>query len=202
MPTNGVNAGLDFKILEPSPAVFKWLAQCFVRRSGCGLLQQISINSPCLLADYSLRHCIYFELLPHPHVISSFNIFPWIDVRCLEIILAPLAGVIAFIDCLCFSIVQIVQALRSYCFAKLTICTPWSCSSIISFFNSMNITRFFSALFFALTFFAPMVGKIKLCKITASTNTNATLMIPLQANHLNLSSDTRDAGRMLWRSLR
>lgn len=169
-------------------------------RNGCGLLQQISINISWLLADYSLRHGISFELLLHHHAISSFS---WIDVRCLEIILTPLAGIILFIDCLCFCIVQIVQALRSYCFAKLTIRTPWSCSSIIAFFNSMDIIRFFSALFFALTFFAPIIGKMKLCKKkTASQNTNTTKMIPLRANHLNISSDTCNAGRILWRSQR
>ena len=107
-------------------------------------LQQISVNSSCLLADNSLRHSISGELLLRQPTIGSFSIFSWRNVRCLLIILTPLASVIAFIDSFCFSMVQIVEVLSSYCFVKSTTRTTWSCFSIIYFFNSMHNICFFA----------------------------------------------------------
>lgn len=65
---------------------------------------------------------------------------------------------------------------------------------IISLVNSVRIIRFFSALYFTLTFFGHIVGKTKFCKITAST----TLVLPLWANCLKWTSEILDARRRLW----
>ncbi|GBM61866.1 hypothetical protein AVEN_239139-1 [Araneus ventricosus] len=44
--------------------------------------------------------------------ISSFSIFSWRELRSLEIVVTPLAGVIPFIDSFCLSTVHIVEVPR------------------------------------------------------------------------------------------
>ena len=65
------------------------------------------------------------------------------EVRSFEMIVMPLAGFMAFINSLCFKIVQIVDVFRSYYLAKSTPRTPCSCFSMISCFISGDVILFF-----------------------------------------------------------
>ncbi|GBN34909.1 hypothetical protein AVEN_134838-1 [Araneus ventricosus] len=73
--------------------------------------------------------CLVFKVSPLScfsvtQTISSFSIFTWRELRSLEIIVMPLAGVIPFIDSFCLSTVHIVEVLRPYCLAKSATRTP------------------------------------------------------------------------------
>lgn len=65
MPDKGVNTYLLSKSFKLPPNNFTRLTRRLVRTNAYSLLQQIRVNTPCLLADYSLRHGISCELFPN-----------------------------------------------------------------------------------------------------------------------------------------
>ncbi|GFY44790.1 hypothetical protein TNIN_151611 [Trichonephila inaurata madagascariensis] len=88
-----------------------------------GFASSNPVDRSCLLANDGLRQGISLSCFLHPHHQQFLHIFMK-EVRSLEIIVRPLAGVTLFIDSFRLSTEHIMDVLWPYCLDKSTTRTP------------------------------------------------------------------------------